>query len=205
MKISGAATMHAPPWQVWAALLDPAVLAATIPGCERLTPTGSGACQLTATAGVASLQGTYAGQVTLSQRHEPASFALTVRGAGGPGTVTATVAVRLTPAHDGTELSYDADVTVGGRLAGVGQRLLASAARRLAAEFLRSVDTFLAGNGAVVRESVPPAVPRAAPVPPLPESTAAAYGRGFATGILVGAAVALGGTGLRRAHLRRGR
>ena len=42
MKISGAATLHAPADQVWTALNDPAVLVRTIPGCEQLEATGAG-------------------------------------------------------------------------------------------------------------------------------------------------------------------
>ena len=42
MKISGTATLHAPRADVWEALNDPAVLVATIPGCERLEAVGDG-------------------------------------------------------------------------------------------------------------------------------------------------------------------
>ena len=40
MKISGRDTIPFPVEQVWDALLDPAVLVRTIPGCERLETTG---------------------------------------------------------------------------------------------------------------------------------------------------------------------
>ena len=40
MKIAGEATLQAPVEAVWEALLDPAVLVRTIPGCERLETVG---------------------------------------------------------------------------------------------------------------------------------------------------------------------
>jgi uncharacterized protein len=211
MKISGVATMHAPADRVWAALTDPAVLVTTIPGCERLEPAGPDSYRFTIAAGVASIQGTYTGEVSLSQLQEPSSFVLTARGAGGPGTVTASVQVRLTPGADGTtELSYDADAAIGGLIAGVGQRMLASVARRTAGQFFSSVDEVLAGRLAIA------ASPGTAPLPGAPAaaqpavylaparpavatttagatSAAATTGQGFLRGVLVGAAVALAG------------
>ena len=164
MRISGAATMHAPAGQVWAALTDPAVLAATIPGCERFELAGPDTYRFTVTAAVASLQASYAGEVSLSQQREPVSFVLTARGAGAPGTVTTSVQITLADVADGTtELSYDADAVIGGLIAGVGQRMLCSVARRLAGAFFTSVDETLAG--------ATPAEPGPVPEPTVPEST----------------------------------
>jgi len=202
MKINGVATMHAPASQVWAALNDPAVLVATIPGCERLEPTGPGSYRITVTAGVASIQGTYAGQIALSEQREPSSFVLTASGAGAPGTVTTSVQVSLAATGDGhTELSYDADAVIGGMLAGVGQRMLASVAKRMAGEFFTSVDGVLSGNALVPSQSAPPAATgtgdleaRSAPAAYVaPHRPAAPAGQGFLGGVLVGAAVALAG------------
>ena len=66
-------------------------------------------------------------------------------GAGGPGTVSADVRVSLAEVAGGTELSYDADAVVGGVIGGVGQRMLAGVAKKLAAEFFANVDAVLTG------------------------------------------------------------
>ena len=55
MKISGSNVVPFPVESVWDALLDPAVLVSTIPGCERLEATGDNAYAMTVTAGVASI------------------------------------------------------------------------------------------------------------------------------------------------------
>ena len=71
MRIAGENTLHAPVSRAWDALLDPAVLVATIPGCERLVATGENSYDMTVTAGVAAIKGTYAGTCVLSDLHEP--------------------------------------------------------------------------------------------------------------------------------------
>ena len=209
MKISGAATMHAPADKVWTALNDPAVLVRTIPGCEQLEATGPDSYRLTVTAGVASIKGTYTGEVALSEKQEPASFLMTASGAGGPGTVSTSVQVRLAANGDGgTELSYDADAVIGGMIASVGQRMLVSVAKKMAREFFDSVDDVLtgrvapaAGSQAAVAVPAPAGMGEAGqaaavPVPGVyvaPRRPAAPAGSGFLRGVLVGAAVALAG------------
>jgi uncharacterized protein len=147
MKISGAATMHAAASEVWAALRDPDVLAAAIPGCERLEPTGPDTYRFTLTAGVAWIRGRYAGDIQLSDQHEPTSFVLSASGAGGPGRASTSVHIWLVPRSDGlTELTYDADGEVGGLIATVGPGLLGVIARRLVGRFFTAVDDVLLGR-----------------------------------------------------------
>jgi carbon monoxide dehydrogenase subunit G len=156
VKITGTATLHAPPSQVWAALNDPAVLARTIPGWEQMEPAGPDSYRLTIAARVASIQGTYTGDVSLTDRQEPTSLQLAVNAAGAPGTLNAHVRVCLEPAADGTKVTYDADAVPDGMIAGVGQRLLASTAKKLADEFFTSVDGTLVSQAAPVPGPVSP-------------------------------------------------
>lgn len=143
MKITGAEKIPAPAEQLWDALLDPSVLVRTIPGCERLVETGEHNYDMTVTAGVAAIRGTYSGTCTLSDLKPHESLTMRLRGAGAPGTIDATVAVGFREVDGGTEVSYDADAVVGGMVGGVGQRMLTSVARRTAAEFFSNVSTAL--------------------------------------------------------------
>lgn len=146
MKISGSNTLVAPVDQVWAALLDPRVLARCIPGCESLTPTGPHSHIMRVTAGVAAIKGTYDGSVALVDLDEPRALTMKARGAGAPGTIEATVGVRLAPTADGgTELTYDADASVGGAIGGVGQRMLAGVTKKMAGQFFNALDADIAG------------------------------------------------------------
>jgi carbon monoxide dehydrogenase subunit G len=161
MKVTGSAVLHAPRDRVWAALNDPAVLVRTIPGCRQLEQVGPDAYRATVTAGVASIKGTYSGDVRLSDQAEPDSFVLHAAGSGAPGTVSADVRVTLADADGGgTRLDYDADAVVGGAIGGVGQRMLAGVAKKTAGEFFSAVDDVLTG-----RVAAPAAAPEAAGVP----------------------------------------
>ena len=95
MKIAGDNTIPFPVDQVWDALLDPAVLVRTIPGCERMETTGDNAYDMTVTAGVAAIRGTYSGTCALSDLEPHSSLVMRLQGAGAPGTVDATVNVRF--------------------------------------------------------------------------------------------------------------
>ncbi|WP_405394179.1 carbon monoxide dehydrogenase subunit G [Microbispora hainanensis] len=143
MKVSGSALVAVERKRVWDALQDPGVLVRTIPGCERLETIGENVYAMTVTAGVASIKGVYQGEVALRDQEEPDRFTLGARGQGAPGTVEATVAVRLSDAEGGTRVDYDADAVVGGMIGGVGQRMLASVAKKTAGEFFSAVERHL--------------------------------------------------------------
>ena len=210
MRIAGNATLHAPVETVYAALRDPRVLVRTIPGCERLEQVGEDAYQMTVTAGVASVRGTYAGDVRLTDQRAPHGFVLRASGSGAPGTVSADVTVELSPGENGTtELTYDADAVVGGMIGGVGQRLLTGVAKRTAGDFFTAVDQVLTGG---VEEAAPEAAatggagPRVYSAPARRPATALPGGE-FAAGVVLGAAAALlgalvGGYLARRARRR---
>jgi uncharacterized protein len=200
MKVAGQATLHAPIERVFAALNDPAVLVRTIPGCQRLEPTGPDAYAMTVTAGVASIKGSYAGTVQLAELQPPNSFVLRASGAGGPGTVSADVSVRLSEQDGVTVLDYDADAVVGGMIGGVGQRMLAGVAKKLAGEFFADVDAVLTGTaaealpaGEAPAASVQPAVYRAPEAPAKKIGISAGQPVSFMLGAVFGAAAALAG------------
>ncbi|WP_030454283.1 SRPBCC family protein [Herbidospora cretacea] len=140
MKVVGSALIGAERSKVWDALQDPAVLVRTIPGCQRLEAVGSDVYTMTVSAGVASIKGIYQGEVALTDPQEPEAFVLKARGQGAPGTVDATVRVRLTEEDGGTRIDYDADAVVGGMVGGVGQRMLTSVAKKMAGEFFTAVE-----------------------------------------------------------------
>jgi len=204
MKISGSNTLAAPVDKVWESMLDPAVLARCIPGCESLTTTGQDRYAMRVTAGVAAIRGTYDGEVSLADMVAPESLRMTANGSGAPGTIDAVVDVRLAAANGGgTELSYDADATVGGTIGGVGQRMLAGVTRKMAGQFFTALDEDIATGGvpAVAAAAAPAeALPTAAAVAGAPAAPAVYPGRaataqatgsmegatGFALGTLVG-------------------
>jgi carbon monoxide dehydrogenase subunit G len=209
MKISGSSTLEAPVDKVWEAIRDPAVLARCIPGCETLSTVGEDRYAMSVTAGVAAIKGTYAGEVSLADLVAPHSLTMKASGAGAPGTIDADVKVRLAPAPGGgTELTYDADASVGGAIGGVGQRMLAGVTKKMAGQFFQALDRDIAGVEG-------PAVATAGATVAAGDGTASApvyagrratadgnaslpldSGAGFAIGVLVGGILALAGVSL---------
>lgn len=155
MKVAGSAVIGIERDRVWAALRDPAVLVRAIPGCERLEETGPDTYRMTVNAGVASVKGVYQGEVALADPSAPESFVLRARGQGAPGTVDATVQVRLSEIDEGTRVDYDAEAVIGGMIGGVGQRMLGSVAKRTAGQFFAAVEKQLS-LPAAAEAAVPP-------------------------------------------------
>ncbi|WP_233358629.1 SRPBCC family protein [Thermomonospora amylolytica] len=152
------------------------MLARSIPGCHSLEALGDDAYRMTITAGVAAIKGTYVGQVALAEPEPPHSFVLRARGQGAPGTVEATVTVRLSEDAGGTRVDYDADAVVGGMIGGVGQRMLGSVARRTAGEFFSSVERLLTAPAPVPEPAVPAPAPAPEGAAPAPAPAATFYG-----------------------------
>jgi carbon monoxide dehydrogenase subunit G len=195
MKITGQNTIPFPVEQVWDALLDPAVLVRTIPGCERLETTGEHTYDMTVTAGVAAIKGTYAGTCALSDLTPHESLVMRLQGAGAPGTIDATVHVSFRGDGDGgSTVAYDADAVVGGMVGGVGQRMLGSVSKRMASEFFDNVGRAIAAPVAPVAPVAATSAgePSAAAVftsPPRPASSQ----QDFLKGVALGAGLVLAG------------
>ncbi|HET7823375.1 MAG TPA: carbon monoxide dehydrogenase subunit G [Ornithinibacter sp.] len=214
MKITGSSTLESPVDKVWEAIQDPAVLARCLPGCESLAVIGEDRYAMTVTAGVAAIKGSYAGEVSLSDKVAPSSLTMRASGAGAPGTIDADVKVQLVPsAGGGTDLSYDADASVGGAIGGVGQRMLAGVTKKMAGQFFTALDRDiaglpplggeLAGAAAGAAAGAEGGAPASGTVYPGRAATANANatlnmdnGAGFALGVLVGGLLALAGVAL---------
>lgn len=200
MKVSGTAVLRGPVETVYAVLNDPAVLVRTMPGCEVLEQVAPDAYRATITAGVASIKGSFSGDVRLTDQKAPHSFVLHASGSGAPGTVSADVTVTLADDGDGTTLlSYDAEAVVGGMVGGVGQRILAGVAKKTANEFFAAVDSVLTGAEPVAEVVTPPVGAQ----PPAAQPSATVYarpaapaagprsGRDLVLGLVAGAGITL--------------
>jgi len=139
VKLAGEYRFEAPIAEVWKALLDPVVLAAVMPGCEKLELVDDayvGELNIK----VGPVQGKFQGKVNLSDIEEEKGYTMTVDGRGAPGFVKATAAVKLTPEGEETKMEYDADAQVGGRIASVGQRLIDASAKAIIKESLEGLN-----------------------------------------------------------------
>jgi carbon monoxide dehydrogenase subunit G len=143
MKVTGEHQFTHSSGDVWKALQDPVALAASLPGARRLEPTGPDEYAVTVDVGVGSVKGTYEGSFSLTDK-EAERCTVRASASGRPGSVTVVAQVRMADdEYEDAMLRYDADATVTGPLAGVGQRLMGAAARRTTDQFLQALDDYI--------------------------------------------------------------
>ena len=159
MKITGEHDFVAARDDIWSGLHDPQVLAATMPGAHRLEPTGPNEYSLTVSVGVGSVKGTYDGVFAVTDDTDGEACTVKATASGRPGSVEAVAHMRLTDGERGVRMVYEADATVTGPLAGVGQRLMAAAARRTTEQFLSALDTHLVSPPSAEPEAAAAAEP----------------------------------------------
>jgi hypothetical protein len=151
MRICGEHHLAFPRDAVWAALMDSDVLSGTLPGCESLQRAEGDVFIGRMQVHVGPVQGRFQGRLALSDLAPPASYRLKLEGRGPSGFLSGEGTVHLTETEGGTVLAYDLDTQVGGKLAGLGQRLLESSAKAVAQQGLEGLTrqlAALAGEGA---------------------------------------------------------
>ena len=135
MKISGSYTLAVPQEQAYQMMQDPETLARAMPGCEALEKIGENEYRMKMKMVLASLSGVFEGKIRIADQNPPSSFRLIVEGSGRPGFIKGDGLLKLAPGANGTDVSYDGDVQVGGTIAAVGQRLLDGTAKILIKKF----------------------------------------------------------------------
>jgi carbon monoxide dehydrogenase subunit G len=132
MNIEGEHTFHGPRDAVWELVRDPNVLASCIPGAQSMEQVSENEYEGRMNVRVGPVAGVFAGRLVVSNEVRPASFTLSVEGRGAPGFVKGSGNVLLSEVDEDTTLMrYDGELQVGGKLAGVGQRLLDSVGKSI--------------------------------------------------------------------------
>jgi hypothetical protein len=145
MKLSGEYVFAAEVQEVWDALFDPAVLAAVLPGCEKLELVdGSYLGEIKVKIG--PIQGKFTGKVDLLDQMPPKSYRMVIDGKGAQGFVKATARISLEPQGTSTKITYDSDAQVGGKIATVGERLIETSAKAIVKQSLEGL-----GENVVIR------------------------------------------------------
>jgi 2-furoyl-CoA dehydrogenase large subunit len=143
---TGFLTVAAANERVWRALLDPAVLARTIPGCHQLDEVGPNDYRAQVSLGVGVIKGRFSARVTLSNLDPPRSALLTGSLSGPLGVSVGSGRVRLSPAGAGTKIDYDYTVEISGTVAAVGGRMLDGATKVLIKQFFQRLVAEMQGS-----------------------------------------------------------
>ncbi len=141
MKIQGTETLSADPQSVWDALYDPEVLQACIPGCEEVVGfPKDGSVDIVVLQKVGPIKARFRGTITLDDVEKHREITLNGVGKGGAaGFVRGVARVQLSESGSETELIYDAELRVGGKIAQIGSRLVGGFARKFTDQCFRNL------------------------------------------------------------------
>lgn len=132
----GEQRIAAPRQRVWAALNDPEILRASIPGCQSLEQEADDRFTATVEVKVGPVGARIKGSVTLADLNPPNGYTLTLQGNGGiAGSVKGSAKVALREDAGGTLISYEVAAQVGGRMAQLGGPIIEATAKQLAGKF----------------------------------------------------------------------
>lgn len=146
MQMSATREINATPAEVWAAILDPEVLKACVPGCTEMSGSATEGFEATVVQKVGPVKATFKGVVTLSDMIEAQSLVIDGEGKGGAaGFAKGGATVRMEPSATGTLLSYDVEAKVGGKLAQLGSRIIDGFAKKMADQFFESFQAAVEG------------------------------------------------------------
>jgi uncharacterized protein len=136
MDLSDSRDIKADPAHVWAAILDPEVLKACVPGCESMTGSVADGFEAVVVQKVGPVSARFTGVVQLSDIVEGRSLKISGEGKGGPaGFAKGGADVMLEPIEGGTRLTYAVKANVGGKIAQLGSRIIDGFAKKMADEF----------------------------------------------------------------------
>jgi carbon monoxide dehydrogenase subunit G len=136
----------------WRRLVDPRVIRSSVPGLERLDETAPDHFEAVLEVKLPAINGRFTGWIDFVEREEPTRLKMRLLGKGAPGFVDGEASFDLSEAEGRTRISWEADVQVGGQVARLGHRMIASAAKEMAGQFFdafaRSFDSALDGGPA---------------------------------------------------------
>ena len=136
LEMSGEYVLPVDRKTVYAALNDPAMLKKCIPGCEELEKQSDNEFAAVVKMTIGPVSARFKGKVRLEDLDPPNGYRIAGEGEGGvAGFAKGGATVRLTEVPEGTKLVYNAEANVGGKIAQLGQRLLAGSAKKIADKF----------------------------------------------------------------------
>ena len=136
MSMTGEVTLPAERARVWAMLNDADVLKSCIPGCQTLEKTSDTSFSASVKLRIGPVGATFKGAVQLTDIDPPNGYTIGGEGEGGiAGFAKGGAKVALSDVEGGTQLKYDVQANVGGKIAQLGSRLIDGVAKKMADQF----------------------------------------------------------------------
>ena len=132
MKLAGSYLINLDKQKVWDALNNPEILKQSIPGCEEFVKNSDTEFTATATNKIGPFNASFTGDIELTDLDPPNSYKITGSGNSPVGFASGEATVKLEDAENGTNLVYEVEANVGGKIAQVGSRLIDMTAKKMA-------------------------------------------------------------------------
>ncbi len=157
MQMSDTRQIAATPAEVYAALLDPEMLMACVPGATEVSGSVEEGFVATVVQKVGPVKATFKGEVQITDLVPDTSMRIEGAGKGGAaGFAKGGADVRLVATEGGCELSYDVEAKVGGKLAQLGSRIIDGFAKKMADQFFNNLQETLEGPAEASSEEAAP-------------------------------------------------
>ena len=132
MKLSGSYQINLDKEKVWDALNDPEILKQSIPGCDEFIKNSDTNFSAKATNKIGPFNASFSGEIELQNLQPPHSYKITGSGNSPVGFASGEATVKLEDMEGGTNLIYEVEANVGGKIAQVGSRLIDMTAKKMA-------------------------------------------------------------------------
>lgn len=140
LRGKGAAHVAASQQEIWALLLDAEELASIVPGAHSVRKLSPTRFKADVTLGIGPVKGRYIIDVALDELDPPYRARLSGKATGALGSAQGSGWVNLRPAtENGTEIAYDYEAQISGKVAAVGSRLLDGAAKIVIGQFFEAL------------------------------------------------------------------
>jgi carbon monoxide dehydrogenase subunit G len=149
MKLQDTFVIEAPVEQVWTFLLDIPRVSGCVPGAEGVEEAEPNVYRGKLKARVGAVKAAFEGQAIIEEQVAPeklsASFKAQDRALASA--VTGTFTAQLRPVEAGTQLDYEMDVAIRGRLGTIGFTVVQQTAKKMSVEFINCISDALTGLG----------------------------------------------------------
>lgn len=143
MDVSGTQKVKAPRLQVFTALLDPEVLKKSIPGCESAEfvdfSTGK-QLKLTVSPSIPGLKGPYTVFLQTGEIVSPSRVVMIAEPNSSMGSIKATCIIDLTEDNAGTNLQYNANAVMDGKIAATPDIIIKGAVKVTLDQFFKNFE-----------------------------------------------------------------
>ena len=140
MIIQGKYSIEASTQDVWIHLLDPEVLKRVTPGITELNPLGDDKYQAISNIKIGPVKGSFEGQLELKDKVENSTATIVVDQKSKIGNVAAEIKIQLKTIGYTTEIDYQGEAKLSGKLAMMGQRIIGGVVSSLSKQFFKSLD-----------------------------------------------------------------